>query len=213
MRQDIDVYSMTFRFASGAPLRRLMFPGGCLDPNYAVNNKVWVASGQIENINVDADATLAPIIVEIFDPVDANHRQWQIGTNLGAHVIAGCTALRAGVGSTGAAPAVAAGTPILDVITPDQNPFLTPFLEQGVDQASDNSRRMHWDVESVAAANARLPFQWFGPIRCRNGMVVKLLGGAANLGQACAVTISYKPDMLGWMRYQRSQPQYAGRLK
>jgi hypothetical protein len=115
------------------------------------------------------------------------------------------------MGTTGVAPAVPAGTPLMDVISADQNPFLTPFI---ADQASVNSRRMVWDVENFGAAGVRLPLQWFGPVRCTNGMVVKLDGGATALSaQPLSVTVLYKPDLMGWSRYQRSRVQYAGAIR
>lgn len=180
--------SVNFSYPLNTGTPYVYFPGGCLDPDFGSNDKIWFASGTIRSITVSLDQS-ARILTTVFD-MASNGMPVKDATTLQPYSLVEATA-------TAQTQGYDVGSATHDVTIPGTVPAemasLVPKWEQDV----------NW-IDGMGAARYIAHFDDLD-IYCGYGMAVKI-DPSANVSASVPVDISvvYTPDVQGYERYRRS---------
>lgn len=178
-----------------------LYPGALLDPGHANAggggpNAIWLASGIIEEIQVDPDATAgADATIEVYDAIRSDGRRW--GTlasppRPGTVISATANAFKTGYTANFKQDVVDEGA-VGTVVIPAEA-HISGRRWRRVLGAAGNRGHMHWNDLGL---------------HCQDGMLVRIVSNATFVETVLSgITIGYRAIELGAHRYHLQTVKY-----
>lgn len=199
--------SMSFSFPAGAAIGHTIYPGAMLDPDHATNDLVWLATGEISDIEIHSPLSATDITTWVLDCKDSNGRPVQSATFGELYAVEdaapGAAAQKAGLGDPGLG--IAAGTPIYNIGSSNALPSEV-HLGQSI-------RRTYSVRERTAAAQtSKIQSLSPEPTWCGYGMAIRLAGPSLVAGSTAIIVVHFTPVVPGSVRYARARLDQANKI-
>ena len=188
---DPKLDQFAFSFPTGAAIGHTLYPGACLDPNFGVNSRVWLAAGMIDTITILSPENAQDVVIQAYNTADATGRAVKLAASPFYRFCvldASATAQRSGYGD-----------PILGFVagTPYYNPSSNGALPATI---VNNGRRFFMSARMDETVQVSRPFEFKAKIECPYGMAIRFIG--PNLASnPVRVGISFRLDKSGAQRF------------